>query len=326
MTSEVILPPVSSALYANDNEPQMVIQRPSNVGYIYAESTDPYPQVTSGGVTAVNPVSMIASNRASQFDTPGILTAHVRRLCVNQFGMNWITPHVLNGWNNVLTVLVAGFNEFDAVVPEGFYYSPVTPGLGLVTALIAALNAAAPPGALFTATDMNVATVGFGPMPGYFKITCKVAGVDTVFNFPQLAKSTILTHGDITFGVEGGGAPTAAKLMYPQGYYTRYVDVVSQRLTQHHRLRTVTTHAVNNVIARIWITNSPWYGGSQPVSFTVSDLGINGISWNYNDPLSAFDVSLYDEFGNLLKMPSPEFALGKPAAQFAWSMNIRTEV
>jgi hypothetical protein len=313
----VTLPPVPTQLYSTEAEPQMMIERSNNFGYVYAESTDPYNQDSP----AFNPASMVVSNQTTRLDAPGQLAVNVRRISVNQIGLNWVSPNILAGWNNEILLEFAGGESALAVIPEGSYTTETDLQAAIAVAVSNATvgNVDGPYTVSFTAVTDH---------PGSYlmKLTSQ-APAAVAFRISASCLAT--TNGYYLYGFEvGGDIDDAGKYLSPQYYYTRYVDFVSRRLTQHSRLPSQSTHNNSGIIARAYLASYTQGVVGAPFPFYVNDVTPTGINWNYNDPISTFDITVQDEFGNTLRTGNPlqhSVGAGLPGNGFTWTLNLRLE-
>jgi len=101
--------------------------------------------------------------------------------------------------------------------------------------------------------------------------------------------------------------------------YTRYLDIVSNSLhlcATHHDGNS-STRAIGDVVARLFVADDASVGNYVPVS-GYAQVGWNPsvihrqfkdgktLSWSPNNPISDIDISVYDEFGNLVMLPETQ--------------------
>lgn len=91
--------------------------------------------------------------------------------------------------------------------------------------------------------------------------------------------------------------------------YTNYVDIVSNQLTKYARVKDNMTRLENplqSVVARVYMnaynTNNPMSQSqaTEPHTIAVDYTTPKYIRWNPAEYLNNFDLSLYDEYGDLL--------------------------
>ena len=97
--------------------------------------------------------------------------------------------------------------------------------------------------------------------------------------------------------------------------YTRYIDFVSTNLTKHQRLKdSLTQLNYTNIIYRLYLENSldmpltdDTFFGSRPVDLYRQVTNPKYMMWNKNEMVSAVDIQLYDDAGELLYIPFQEW-------------------
>jgi hypothetical protein len=101
-----------------------------------------------------------------------------------------------------------------------------------------------------------------------------------------------------------GGIPTMA--------YTKYIDFVSDNLNKHQKLKDgLTQFNYTNVLYRLYLDNelamattNDNYFGSRPVVNILRQVSApKYFEWNKNEMISAIDMKLYDDSGELLYVP-----------------------
>jgi hypothetical protein len=101
----------------------------------------------------------------------------------------------------------------------------------------------------------------------------------------------------------------------PPMIYTRWLDICSSRLTKFQRVKDATTmpqFKTADVIARIYavppnVSQNPAQAGqlfSEPWIMTIDYNTPKHIKWNPDEPISNFDVTVRDEFGDLMPWSS----------------------
>ena len=118
---------------------------------------------------------------------------------------------------------------------------------------------------------------------------------------PPFLPSTTFTNA------YAGGIPTMA--------YTKYIDFVSNNLSKHQRLRdTLTQFNYTNVIYRLYLnnelgmptTNDTFFGARPVINLLRQIKSPKWFMWNKNEMISAIDMKLYDDSGQLLYVPATD--------------------
>ena len=96
--------------------------------------------------------------------------------------------------------------------------------------------------------------------------------------------------------------------------YTQYIDIVSDKLAQYAKSRDGSSDNNFNrsLICRLYIADD---NGAQPASFTIYRQFQNPkmIEWNKESAIDWVDIAVYDQFGNLLPLPTFTLPGGAPA-------------
>jgi hypothetical protein len=240
----------------------------------------------------------------------------IKRAGVTDVYFPWRTPNI-NIRNNTfglgLELTPGVFTTYFITVPEGFY-KPTE----LASAMQLIMNspvgfqifpATAPPtylpagGGWFVSTlpstnafTITNATIAFSkPIAAY--ISSFQSAIDQVINFNAPEEANAVN----TFT---GGIPSMA--------YTQYIDFVSTNLTKHQRLKdNLTQFNYTNIIYRLYLSSGTFqapltddtYFGSRPADIYRQVPVPKFMQWNKNEMISAIDVKLYDDAGELLYIP-----------------------
>jgi len=148
-----------------------------------------------------------------------------------------------------------------------------------------------------TATNATFTTETLTDVKGY------ESSLNQVINFVTPSAST----PPPVFATYRGGIPTMS--------YTRYIDFVSTNLTKHQRLKdTLTQLNYTNIIYRLYLNNEnqlpitdDTYFSSRPSNIYRQIANPKTIMWNKNEMISAIDIKLYDDGGELLYIPEDEW-------------------
>ena len=274
-----------------------VPQRPPASAELVMDSldryTDPFERLT--GQIPANDFT-ISRNQA-------LLYGYFTRLAITQILLEYRIPTITPRNNTLVLTTSPAQNIYTVTLPEGFYSA---------TSLAAAIEQAvlALPGnpfAGFTATAGN----DFGG------ITLDSPGVQFIVdaqynNVPEDIYNASRTA--ITVGATPANLTTAANtqvLGAPQLTYTRYIDLVSDRMTKFQRVKDATTKFPKNqtsIIARMYLTPPNQSNqitatagiGSVPFDICIDYNTPKHIKWSPDEAVNELDFRLYDEYGDLL--------------------------
>lgn len=289
----VLLEPVNSNLYSNTNlEPQYVTIRKPNTATIYLDSQD--------CVLELNKVDMDMSTIKQSRETPTSLASGISRLSVRSVGINYITPNV-NLRNNVLTIFssVSGTTH-SVTLPEGFY----TTSQILIDAIVTALNTLSGSSGLTFNRTTDIGDIYFLNSVGgnyYFDLNC--SAVKYGYQLYALPTDQILNN--------------RKRVGSMALYYTRYIDICSDTLTQFAKLRSATTGNRNDLLVRVFVNNAT-------LPHVIGFYDAVGDNYNFlpSYPLNTIHFTLRDQFGNTLYVPP---GADGTAGGFFWDCNLLIE-
>lgn len=286
-----------SALSAADGEhPGQPIRPPASAEFVMDSLdryTDPFQRLTG----------TIPANDFLLSRQQALLYGYFTRLAITQILLEYRVP-TITPRNNTLVLTTSPAQNIYTVTLDTGYYNETTLAAEIQTKVLALPGN---PFAGFTATAGNA----FGG------ITLACAGVqflvdaqydnivDHIYNASRTAITVGATNENLTI------AGNTQVLQAPQLSYTRYIDLVSDRLTKFQRVKDGTTKSPKNqtaIVARMYLT-AP--NSSDPITATtgVGSLPFNlcidyntpkHIKWSPNEALNELDFRLYDEFGDLL--------------------------
>jgi hypothetical protein len=307
-----------------EQDETVVTQRPPQSAVLLLDSLDRYiydgRQERYIRTPPSNPNNIYISNQKLN----GL--GEIKRVTATDINFPWVTPNV-NIRNNLFYLRIAddvdGLNAADYYleIDEG-WYTPAelsnaienkanTVGWTNIVGVTQILGT----DWVFTndpITSAFIVTAPTGP-PDYFfgyvstssPIVQQNGGgnrqLNTMMNFfPGIAENFVGQYlaGDV------GGIPTMA--------YTQYVDFVSNSLTNFQRLKdTLTQFNYTNIVYRLYLNNElgmpqtpTSFFGSRPSVIYRQINNPKPMLWNKNQMLSAIDMKLYDDTGNLLYIPS----------------------
>lgn len=296
-----------------EHEEDTVTMRNPQSALLLIDSQDRY-KLTVEGVYDQNPELNPNSIYINHQKLNGF--GEIKRAGVTDVYFPWRTPNI-NIRNNTfglgLELTPGVFTTYFITVPEGFYKPSE-----LATAMQTIMNsvvgfqifpATAPPtylpagGGWFVSTSpitnaftITNATITFSqPTAAY--ISSAQSSIDQVINFNAPEEANAVN----TFT---GGIPSMA--------YTQYIDFVSTNLTKHQRLKdNLTQFNYTNIIYRLYLSSGTYqtaltddtYFGSRPADIYRQVPVPKFMLWNKNEMISAIDVKLYDDAGELLYIP-----------------------
>jgi hypothetical protein len=295
-----------------EHDETVVTQRTPQNAYLLLDSQDRYLLNKDGSYEAKPETSpnniYISHQKLNGF-------GEIKRVYVSDISFPWRTPNI-NIRNNIFQLRIAGVDYY-LTVPEDFYkpselalvmqniangatgfrtiasqgvtpvYSTVGQPWTIVTDSIGRF--------IITATGATFTTKTLSDVKGYGSY------INQIINFftPSPLGVVVPTYK--------GGIPSMA--------YTRYIDFVSTNLTKHQRLKdSLTQFNYTNIIYRLYLDNENQlpltdntYFGSRPSDIYRQIANPKTIMWNKNEMISAVDIQLYDDAGDLLYIPSEEW-------------------
>lgn len=290
----------------DEKDEQVFTQRYPQSAYLLIDSQDRYALTREGFYnqdveTSPNNI-YISHQKLNGF-------GEIRRASVSDVYFPWRTPNV--NINNNYFYLVINGDVYYLTIPEGFY-KPSELALQMQTIAN-------------SATGFRT-VASFGTTPVYF------TGATWVITSNAIGKFTITATG-ATFsrptGIAKAGNNTRDlnqlinffTLSYtplttftggiPSMSYTRYIDFVSTNLTKHQRLKDGLTQLnYTDIIYRLYLQNDlnmpltdDTFFGSRPVDIYRQIQNAKYMQWNKNEMISAIDIKLYDDSGELLYIP-----------------------
>lgn len=285
----VILSPVTDNIQSDTNlEPPFVRKRHGNLGLVYLDS------VTAQG----NPNDfLIGGTSGSDY----LFSQNITRYAVSNIRMSNTVPNV-NPYNNGVSVLLINTitpNSYNIVfnMTEGYYNTPAE----FITQFTTQINAerlALGAGGTFSFTvdpvNSDVYTID--------------AGAGYTFRFfndcPMVARGRFLAN------LPTSQTPTRVKQMGAiQLTYTRWIDLTSYVLNEHNKnFSTASGKGKPNLLLRLYetpngLTSSGAFSTISKDRFISRD-NLRWVNYERNKQLTTIDLQLYDEFNNLLYIPT----------------------
>lgn len=263
ITQQVILPPVNGEIYNSASaEAQRITLRQPNCSVITLDTFD-----------------SIANNSTFLFSGNRLVLGGMKRFAVADMSILWSGVNV-NSVNNLVRFSYSTFS-FEAIVSEGSYDTPKK----LMDALANAMNTAI--GALTISWIDNPIKPGFGTLqsstPFAFLDCPAVRFGKYLWNLPLLPPQTSLQIGQVGL------------------IYTRWIDVISQELTQYVKLSNTSTNSdlfpsPGNFLARFHLNFPAFEPGYKELSRRIQSFQ----NFNHSNDLQTLDLSFRDEWGNAL--------------------------
>lgn len=293
--SSVILSPVSSLIYRNDNlEPQRVTAKIPNRAIIYLDSQD--------CAMETDKINIQMSTASIVGESPSVLASGIDVISVESIGIQYNIPNV-NPRNNTIRLhssVSAAYHTVDLI--EGFY---TTADL-LMAHIVVRLNT------ISGASGLTFSAVVRTGRPDVYDLSA--AG--GLFYFDQ--NCSAVKKGYQLYNFPTDQTPSTSKVVGSMGmYYTRYIDVCSTTLTRFVKIKSNTTGLSNNLLIRVFI-NDP------TKSHTISFNGTENIIYNFipSEPITSIIFQLRDQFGDTLYTPT---GAEGTAGGFFWDCNLLIE-
>jgi hypothetical protein len=292
----------------NETDEMVVTQRTPQNAYLLVDSIDRYTLTREGlydDENETNPNDIyISHQKLNGF-------GEIKRVFVSDVYFPWRTPNI-NIRNQVFELRINGVDYY-LTVPEDFYKPSE-----LASTMQTIAN---------SATGFRT-TASQGTTPVYFTGATWVITSDAIGRFTVTATGATFTT-ETVLDVKGyennlnglmnffsSNPPVAsAKGGIASMTYTKYIDFVSTNLTKHQRLKDcLTQFNYTNIIYRLYLNNEnqlpltdDTYFSARPSDIYRQITNPKTIMWNKNEMISAIDIKLYDDGGELLYIPADEW-------------------
>jgi hypothetical protein len=240
------------------------------------------------------------------------MEAFATRITISEVRFPWFIPNI-NSTNNTIwlqaeaNLPVSPLTIYPIVVPSGFYtWDLLTTTLNGLIRETTALN---PPvvstnGSQFIFTP-GVASGSMFSLYWYNPLT------NAPTNQQYLTQSSLaLTMGFDWEQVSGGSNVTQALIGNPtELLYTQYVDIVSEKLNYYSQVKDGSSAGSTNkaLICRLYISDEVSIGaqiGQIPTIIHRQFKNPKQIMWNKDAVIDFLDVSVLDQFGQLVPLPT----------------------
>ena len=228
-----------------------------------------------------------------------LLYGYFTRLTISQIQLNYRIPTIYPGINNELLFETNAVKDIIVTLDSGYYDAS-----GLAQEIQQKVLA-------IVGTPIPDFTCIYSPFVGGMVMTSSAGfsiGVQNVIGDTSDADKKLWSHTAYTIGanISNAQASTTQVLSTPNLLYTKYIDIVSDRLTKFQRVKDADTNLINktNVVARIYLTapntrvDPNVYGG--PFNICWDPNSAKNIKWSPNETINELDFRLYDEFGDLI--------------------------
>lgn len=279
------LPPQDAAIYRlPTNEPQYVTAIEPMESWVWIDS-----QNTDG-----------LDNTKSLFHpTGGTVGMAIRRITVKAVGMLWDSPNVNPRNQTVRFYSTATTLWYTVIVPTGNY----TTSAALSTALVAAMNTVS------GSSGLTFSVVADPLHPDTYTLNCTGFGD---FYFDPLCDAVY--KGETLWNLPYQDTPVSScRIGTMFLIYTKYVDIVSRRITSQAKMRSITSNNMANVAVRVY-TGGKVFPGDTIVYNPPVDLHF---AHRAEDPIYEIDFLWLDQHGDQLYVNDPE--------KFQWDMNLGFE-
>jgi len=307
--------------YADTLENATTIRDPVET-FLHIDSNDRYkfdPQSLLYDNTVIKDENNFIINNNQNFNT-----GYFKRLAVTELDLPFVTPNV-NKNNNKLWLtggnsnVVANAALIYCEIPEGFYN-----GTELANIMETTMNSATgfnlPDGTPinfgdpdWTVTYNLDGTFTLDNTTDYFFVS---TGKDTQWDVPSVRG--IKTLNDIMGFNYGGPEPALLDQTQTGGVasmsYTRYIDVVSNKLTKFQNAKDGLTQLnnYNGILCRIYLDSglnnslldTEPFGTRPCINLYREYKNPKFIQWNRNEFVSDIDIKLYDDLGQPLYIPT----------------------
>jgi hypothetical protein len=287
-----------------NSEHNGIATRPPASAQLLVASTDRYNQLFDRLLFPKTSANWILNKQYN------ILNGYFTRLAITQLNINWNLPTIVEGKNDIFNIIFEDDGvetDISILIPEGFYSGaeladeietlvkahPDYDNLWLFNVVYGAGN--------FNFFVANTYEIVFTPQDLVPPVTAQEIAINRLY-------ATIginIDNFDFAVTQVGGPAPMV---------YTRWLDIISSRLTQFQRVKDASTQpqtATTDIIARVYASppNVLCNGDSfsLPWNTTIDYNTPKHIKWEVNQAVNNFDIQVYDEWNELMYW-TPQYA------------------
>ncbi len=292
----------------HEAHPGMSVRPPASA-FLCIDSEDRYAngqqEITTGFFNRLNNAAANPGNDFSIQKRQPLLYGIFKRVGMVQLQMQYRAPTIAFGKNDTFILDISGVGDVNVVLTQG-YYTATTLAAEIQSSVLA-LPGTPIPG--FTCT--------YDAQYGGF--TCAQGAGTVQFRFADVLSTDpdvyIVNRTLLTLGVQQGNLTTYATTQFlgtPNLLYTRYIDIVSQRLAKFQRVKDADTLSTNksNVLTRVYLTapntRSDPSTTCGPLDICVDPNTPKHSMWSVDEAIYELDFQLFDEYGDLLYW-APEY-------------------
>jgi len=304
-----------------ESDPQAVnayVSRTPANQYLSLNSKDRF-NTASTGVYNYQPWNRFKLQRPQN-----LMTSFATRMVVSEINMPWYVPNINNLTNTIwinsdLATPGNTRTTFTVTLPNGFY----TPAQ-LVTALNTKLSGPLPiTGTNTTGTMYNCPIVSYANSTFIWTVSNGAGGAFSLYWFDPVVNTTAPDSSVYQSSTSLGKLMGIYYNQYSSDYsdplkpltgavssgvYTQYVDIVSDKLHQYTLVRDGSSdnYFNRNLILRLYISDetSMTVQGTAPFNIHRQFKNPKAVMFNKDAIIDWLDVALFDEWGNLLPLPS----------------------
>lgn len=283
--------------------------RPPASAFLMIDSEDRYANgeqnVTTYYFNRLNNAADKPGNDFSIQKRQPLLYGIFKRVGMVQLQLQYRVPTIVAGKNDTFILDISGVGDVPVVLTQGYYTA---------TALAAEIQS-------------SVLALPGTPIPGftcvydaqYGGFTCAQGAGTIQFRFGDVLSTDpdvyLINRTLITIGAQQSNINTYATTQFlgtPSLLYTRFIDIVSQRLAKFQRVKDADTLNTNksNILTRIYMTapntRSDPATACGPIDICVDPNTPKHSMWSIDEAIYELDFQLYDEYGELLYW-SPEY-------------------
>lgn len=285
---KVFIPPMNASFYKDTNlDPQQTISKDPHRAILYLQSDDCKLQLDK--------TNIVFSTVKQVGDSQDLLAVNISRFKISSVNINYVSPNV-NPYNNTVTFFSTFSLTYHTVqLITDFYATPTD----LMNQLIFQLNSVGASGLTFSYVPLGGDRFGLSSSGGMY--------------FFDL-NSDMIKYGKQLIGLSEDQIATNSKIVGTVSlFYTKYIDICSNTVSEYEKIRTISTNLNNNIVIRLFLDegNEHQY---------INYYNTPDISYNYLDakPIYSLDFELRDQFGNLLYILPTEYG-------FSWGISLIME-
>jgi hypothetical protein len=277
----VVLAPQQDTMYRSiDMDPQSVIAREPHASIITLNTIDLAPGLPRN--------DFVISNNITYFSN----TSRISPLRAEFY--NYYIPNVNPRNNNIVFYSSVTNSNHSVIVPEGYYNSASDLSLAIIAAMNSVSGAS---GLTFVGSSEPLS-------PDTFNV------ISTPGNYYFVNTCSAVKYGESLWNLDERQIAQSEHFLGPMSLqYTWWVDIVSDKLTQYAKKRSVASNSKSSVFARMSLNVASAVSTATsvvPWGRAFDDFSIADISYSFRpmESITAIDIALYDMYGQLLYIPA----------------------